>query len=1832
MSGFAPLSRPAQSQVNLDQSINRPQADGFTFPIFRLLNKQARVTLSENPLQPSNVRRVLTTANTNGGWFAATTSSGLIVSRLSELREAFSGGSDAVFTPQRTLPCNPVSIAFACNDTRLLAGTEQGQILVFDAAQLFSSSAQVDPIQVFQGSSSPAMQILPNPSTENELAQLVAIVRVDGTVQMFNMQMESKGAWTGTDFDSTPVAASWSPKGKQLAIGLRTGDILTFGLTNNTLPLKHIPATANSPLVSLQWIGPTFTFRTSYGSDPRDPPHHIVSLDTRSNTAGFVQLTHPFPLPDRSQNAQVLILPRWDQDATPASTEEAKILIVVGDLSSTDLEVIGNSGTSWFQQSQENPLSVPLDKNDEDTFLLTLDVDLTSDLPIMYAYLNDGTVQGWYITHPDSKPYAGLAGAAQASPSAPAFGQHAPSAQQQSAAPSTFGQQSTTSGFGQPSAFGQTSSSTSAFGQPSAFGQQPTFGQTSFGAQSSPSPFGSSSNTSVFGQSAFGAQSSIPSLSPFGSPSSTSAFGGSGATSAFGSSTGGGFGAFASSSNTPFGAPSNPPSAPPLNSTPSVSMGEATPSAFGGLSLGGSTSESSDKPKAVGGGMFGSPSPLPLPPNHPANQPSTPTPSAFSDGNLIKPASGFGAFGAVSSGAFGNPKAGAFGSGGAFSGGGSSTTDNKPAAPSGPAAPAFGKSSFGQPGFGQSAFGQTGFGQTGFGQKPVSAFGQSGFGVAGVVAPATAPGAGGFSAFASVGPTAFANAAGGSASNTAASGAPSTALSSSSAGSGAFSSAVQSAFGKPPSSTNGGSVFGGGSPAVPSPSAGAGSSTPSTPPSAFAGFGAPTSPFGNKTPQPAPAVQQTSASSSPDSARDGRSPSPTDSPPQAPSQLTFATSSPSMTTGAFGNLKSASSGFKPASGFGAFGNDTTPTSSPFFNAASQTKPPVSAFGSLGSSLPATPTPAAGKPAFGSPSVLGGAKSAFSPITPSSTSAKSTTPVSGGFGAFGGSPIGLTSAATPAKSFGELLKAGDDTPEKPKPVSAFGFQSKPASSTTPIKPIPVFSPPPKDAEQSTPKGKGNAGETPPTDDDEKEPVVSSESSFGELSQGSSSFVEVSGVDAEDADGEAEEDAGEEPGDDDNDGDSFLSESFGSDSEAPPDDDDDYSRSPSPSAVPLPPSRSPSSTPHAEVPAIQVSSSPTPSEESDSSEGSRLSTIREESTTPPGSPEKKEPPPKTPLAAPTPVAPPPFGIGLGRPSTRPTRSSPLANAPVSCDEDDKEKPVPVLDPAKPHSTSPKPFFGTIQPKIEPIEEPKAASKPTRPKTPPLSALSFGFPAPNPPSNVGKVPLAGAPLPALASPSKTSPVIPGSSSTPPPVAPGGFFGLSTPKATPPPTTSTPAPALKGFFGMQPLAHSSKPPSPAPLAPPPEAAMEEGMQKECALLFESMTRELEDFRLLAQAAGQKRMELRKSAGGSRRAVDLGNRAKWALPDAVQFGQTMRLYEQDLADLKEDRAQKEKLLRELQSNLLKAGTRREEIGRFLKAQHDNDFAKMLKARTLGPEHLETQTHLRRSIRAMQDRIQKLESHLQESKKRLSRANTGNPGLRAPTLDTLNRTFRNMDIALDNQTGDVERLAARIAKLDVKDRPRNGHRAGTRDVRLPDPVTRQRPFNVTPHVAVTTAAALNAERSAHKLKRSLLSVRKEPLLNTQAASAPSAPLAFQTPQRSGLGLGLGLAGPGTPARSLSFGTGSSTPPQSTMFGFDFPEDNFNPSPPPAVRRGAGGSGKTRISNSVPLKRSPGQLSTPSPPPSFDWGPLPNFQKKPVTLSPENSLGGSWVSEGFGSKK
>jgi nucleoporin NUP159 len=235
---------------------------------------------------------------------------------------------------------------------------------------------------------------------------------------------------------------------------------------------------------------------------------------------------------------------------------------------------------------------------------------------------------------------------------------------------------------------------------------------------------------------------------------------------------------------------------------------------------------------------------------------------------------------------------------------------------------------------------------------------------------------------------------------------------------------------------------------------------------------------------------------------------------------------------------------------------------------------------------------------------------------------------------------------------------------------------------------------------------------------------------------------------------------------------------------------------------------------------------------------------------------------------------------------------------------------------------------------------------------------------------------------------------------------------------------------------------------------------------------------------------------------------------------------------------------------------------------------------------------------------------------------------RAPSLDTINRSYRNITIAIEQQTDDINLLDTRISKISIADATAASSLSLVqRDARLPDPPNR-RPINVTPDIAVTTAAALNAERSAQKLKRALLAVRKEPLLNTRAAAVPIAPLALNSPRIPESGVKDGklkvfedLQGPlfSEPVEKVS---------ELGLDDWNLPEDHFDPS---GSHASPGGTSSTRRDKprrshrgGSAVRKSPAPESSAKPdaggtltgtphtststpaPVSFDWGPLPTF--------------------------
>ncbi|KAF9519989.1 hypothetical protein BS47DRAFT_1264915, partial [Hydnum rufescens UP504] len=212
-----------------------------------------------------------------------------------------------------------------------------------------------------------------------------------------------------------------------------------------------------------------------------------------------------------------------------------------------------------------------------------------------------------------------------------------------------------------------------------------------------------------------------------------------------------------------------------------------------------------------------------------------------------------------------------------------------------------------------------------------------------------------------------------------------------------------------------------------------------------------------------------------------------------------------------------------------------------------------------------------------------------------------------------------------------------------------------------------------------------------------------------------------------------------------------------------------------------------------------------------------------------------------------------------------------------------------------------------------------------------------------------------------------------------------------------------------------------------------------------------------------------------------------WSLGDLKALRRQTDALEDDTLILEDQSLALKSEIAELQSLLLKAETNKQEAERFLRAREDKNFAKLLKVRALGPEHLENQTRLRRSIQLAHDRVQQLEDQIAAMKTKVTRAKAGESPLKAPSLDVIARAIANIETGALEKRNQMNALTERIEALDldesvesppsepveIKDKGKG--RFSRERTPLGDVLARS---TITPRVTSATAAALNAERSA----------------------------------------------------------------------------------------------------------------------------------------------------------
>ncbi|QRW18078.1 nucleoporin [Rhizoctonia solani] len=220
---------------------------------------------------------------------------------------------------------------------------------------------------------------------------------------------------------------------------------------------------------------------------------------------------------------------------------------------------------------------------------------------------------------------------------------------------------------------------------------------------------------------------------------------------------------------------------------------------------------------------------------------------------------------------------------------------------------------------------------------------------------------------------------------------------------------------------------------------------------------------------------------------------------------------------------------------------------------------------------------------------------------------------------------------------------------------------------------------------------------------------------------------------------------------------------------------------------------------------------------------------------------------------------------------------------------------------------------------------------------------------------------------------------------------------------------------------------------------------------------------------------------------------SKWGLGDLVALKQVTGLVAKEIDGLKGLNKDFVAQMTELQPGAEKVQAKRNEIARHIKAKKDPRYTRLIKSRTSSPEHIENQTKLRKSLQMVRERTRQLEDFMATQRSRIQKQKEGRREFKVPSIDTINRTMRNIDSALAQKSEEIVALTARVDRMKLKAPRRKGS-------------TTAAPLTIPPaeneKIKLASASALNMERSSLRLKNALLQARTETPLNTTAVGAP----------------------------------------------------------------------------------------------------------------------------------
>ncbi|EJU04858.1 hypothetical protein DACRYDRAFT_114181 [Dacryopinax primogenitus] len=191
----------------------------------------------------------------------------------------------------------------------------------------------------------------------------------------------------------------------------------------------------------------------------------------------------------------------------------------------------------------------------------------------------------------------------------------------------------------------------------------------------------------------------------------------------------------------------------------------------------------------------------------------------------------------------------------------------------------------------------------------------------------------------------------------------------------------------------------------------------------------------------------------------------------------------------------------------------------------------------------------------------------------------------------------------------------------------------------------------------------------------------------------------------------------------------------------------------------------------------------------------------------------------------------------------------------------------------------------------------------------------------------------------------------------------------------------------------------------------------------------------------------------------------------------------------------------EIDSLVLKAETKKEECARFKRAHDDKDFESIMRVPHLGPEQSENQAKLRHGSLLVHNQIERLEDYVAGVRAKVVQRKNGVKPLTGPTLDTVNRTIRNLDTAAATELITLQGLNDRLQGAKRINRAHAPLQRGTEESM--DALGTEM-LNLPSTTAQAQSASAPSTVSATRLKQAFLATRITPLVNTMASQFATA--------------------------------------------------------------------------------------------------------------------------------